>query len=137
MAREMRVRVLVVDDDPNFIEAITASFSADQRLEVVGAASNGKEAVQQAAALRPEVVAMDIAMPVLDGVEATKIIRSADAGCRVVLVSGSMFQERNEQGSEVALNAGASGYVAKARAALDLADAIVAAARDQPQPISG
>jgi DNA-binding NarL/FixJ family response regulator len=137
MAGQKTVRVLVVDDDPNFIEAITASFSADQRLEVVGAASNGREAVQQAAALRPEVVAMDISMPVLDGVEATKIIRSADARCRVVLVSGSMFQERNEQGSEVALSAGASGYVAKARAALDLADAIVAAAEGQALPISG
>jgi DNA-binding NarL/FixJ family response regulator len=137
MARQKRVRVLVVDDDPNFIEAITASFSADQRLEVVGAASNGKEAVQQAAALQPEVVAMDIAMPVLDGVEATKLIRSADARCRVVLVSGSMFQERNEQGSEVALNAGASGYVAKTRAALDLADAIVSAAQDPALPLSG
>lgn len=131
MAKQKRVRVLVVDDDANFVEAITASFSVDQRLEVVGAASNGEEAVQQAAALRPEVVAMDVSMPGLDGVEATRIIRSADAGCRVVLVSGSMFQERSEQGSEVALSAGASAYVAKARAALDLADAIVAAAQGQ------
>lgn len=129
--------MLIVDDDANFIEAITASFSADQRLEVVGAASNGNEAVRQSADLRPDVVAMDISMPVLDGVEATKIIRSADARCRVVLVSGSMFQERNERGSEVALNAGASGYVSKARAALDLADAIVAASQDEARPRSG
>jgi DNA-binding NarL/FixJ family response regulator len=137
MARQKRVRVLIVDDDANFIEAITASFSADQRLDVVGAASDGDEAVRQSAELRPDVVAMDISMPVMDGVEATKIIRRADARCRVVLVSGSMFQERNEQGSEVALKAGASGYVSKARAALDLADAIVAAAQDQARPTSG
>jgi NarL family two-component system response regulator LiaR len=130
MTKQQKVRVLVVDDDANFVEAIKTSFEADQRLEVVGAASNGEEAVQQAAALQPEVVAMDIAMPVLDGIEATRIICRADARCRVVLFSGSMFQERSE-GREVALDAGATGYVAKARAALDLADAVVAAARGE------
>ena len=130
MSEQKKVRVLVVDDDANFIEVITASFSADQRLEVVGAASNGEEAVRQAAALRPEVVAMDISMPILDGIEATRIICRADARCRVVLFSGSMFQERSE-GREVALDAGASGYVAKARVALDLADAVVAAAHGE------
>ena len=56
--REQKVRVFVVDDDPDFVEAAKLSLAADRRIEVVGGATGGEEAVKQAAALRPEVVAM-------------------------------------------------------------------------------
>ena len=129
MFGEEKIRVLVVDDDPNFVEAARSMLAADQRLEVVGGASNGEEAVAKATALHPQVVAMDVVMPGMDGLEAAQIIRTSEPECRVVLVSGSIFVERDEEGVEAARAAGASAYVAKSRAAIDLADAVVSAAR--------
>ena len=72
-----KIRVLVVDDDPNFAEAARALLAADQRLEVVGRAESGEEAVAKAAALHPQVVAMDVAMPGMDGHETTRHVREA------------------------------------------------------------
>jgi len=127
--QEQKVRVLVVDDDPDFVEAAKVSLAADRRIEVVGGAASGDEAVRQAAALRPEVVAMDVAMPGLDGLEATKLIRKDQPECRVVLVSGSIFVDRGDEGFEAARAAGASAYVVKSRAVLDLAEIVVSVAR--------
>jgi len=127
--QEQKVRVLVVDDDPDFVEAAKVSLAADRRIEVVGGAASGDEAVRQAAALRPEVVAMDVAMPGLDGLEATRLIRKDQPECRVVLVSGSIFVDRGDEGFEAARAAGASAYVVKSRAVLDLAEIVVSVAR--------
>ena len=127
--QEQKVRVLVVDDDPDFVEAAKVSLAADRRIEVVGGAASGDEAVRQAAALRPEVVAMDVAMPGLDGLEATRLIRRDQPECRVVLVSGSIFVDRGDEGFEAARAAGASAYVVKSRAVLDLAEIVVSVAR--------
>jgi DNA-binding NarL/FixJ family response regulator len=126
---EQKVRVLVVDDDPDFVEAAKVSLAADPRIEVVGGAASGDEAVRQAAALCPEVVAMDVAMPGLDGLEATRVIRKDQPECRVVLVSGSIFVDRGDEGFEAARAAGASAYVVKSRAVLDLAEVVVSVAR--------
>lgn len=128
MVGEPKVRVLLVDDDPTFLEALRAMFAFDERVEIVGEARDGADAVRLADELGPDVVAMDIVMPGVDGIEATKAIRTSRPDTRVVLVSGSIFQERAEQGSEVAREAGASGYVPKARAVVELADTVVAAA---------
>jgi len=127
--QEQKVRVLVVDDDPDFVEAAKVSLAADRRIEVVGGAASGDEAVSQAAALRPEVVAMDVAMPGLDGLEATRLIRKDQPECRVVLVSGSIFVDRGDEGFEAARAAGASAYIVKSRAVLDLAEVVVSVAR--------
>jgi len=127
--QEQKIRVLVVDDDPDFVEAAKVSLAADRRIEVVGGAASGEEAVKQAAALRPEVVAMDVAMPGLDGLEATRLIRKDQPECRVVLVSGSIFVDRGDEGFEAARAAGASAYVVKSRAVLDLAEIVVSVAR--------
>ena len=127
--QEQKVRVLVVDDDPDFVEAAKVSLAADRRIEVVGGAASGDEAVRQAAALRPEVVAMDVAMPGLDGLEATRLIRKDQPECRVVLVSGSIFVDRGDEGFKAARAAGASAYVVKSRAVLDLAEVVVSVAR--------
>jgi DNA-binding NarL/FixJ family response regulator len=126
---EQKVRVLVVDDDPDFVEAAKVSLAADGRIEVVGGAASGEEAVKQAAVLRPEVVAMDVVMPGLDGLEATRQIRKDQPECRVVLVSGSIFVDRGDEGFEAARAAGASAYVVKSRAVLDLAEVVISVAR--------
>ena len=127
--REQKVRVLVVDDDPDFLEAAKVSLAADSRIEIVGGAASGEEAVRQAAALQPEVVAMDVAMPGLDGLEATRLIRKGRPECRVVLVSGSIFIERGDEGAAAARAVGASAYVVKSKAVLDLPEVIVSVAR--------
>jgi DNA-binding NarL/FixJ family response regulator len=127
--RAQKVRVLVVDDDPDFVEAAKLSLAADRRIEVVGGATSGEEAVRQAAALRPEVVAMDVVMPGLDGLQATRLILEDQPECRVVLVSGSIFVDRGDEGDEAARTAGASAYVVKSRAVLDLAEVVVSVAR--------
>lgn len=124
-----RIRVLVVDDDPNFVEAAQSILAADDRLEVVGEATNGEEAVARAAALQPHVVAMDVAMPVMDGLEATRAILESLPDCHVVLVSGSIFVDRDEEAVETARAAGASAYVLKSRAVLDLAEVVVSVAQ--------
>jgi two-component system, NarL family, response regulator LiaR len=124
-----RIRVLVVDDDPNFVEAAQSILAADERLEVVGEAANGEEAVAQAAALHPHVVAMDVGMPVMDGFDATRAILESLPDCHVVLVSGSIFVDRDEEAVESARAAGASAYVQKSRAVLDLAEVVVSVAQ--------
>jgi DNA-binding NarL/FixJ family response regulator len=116
-------RVLVVEDDDDAALALTEALTDDDRVLVVGRARDGVEAVELAAALTPDVVSMDVQMPRLDGLEATRRIRQQSPGVRVIVVSGSMFDDRAEE----ARDAGACGYLPKARAAHGLAAAVLAA----------
>jgi CheY-like chemotaxis protein len=79
-----RWRVLVVEDDDSFAEALRELLEGDGRLEVAGRARDGREGVELAEALRPDVVLMDIVLPVLDGVEATREIRRRQPSLPVV-----------------------------------------------------
>ena len=121
------IRVLVVDDDPLFRETISALLEREQRIHVAGFAANGEEAVQRALLLRPDVVTMDIDMPIMDGVEATRRIAELRPDVRVLLVSASLYAER----AETARAAGASGYITKSRVPEGLVDAIVAIGRGE------
>ena len=121
------IRVLLVDDQSLFREGLRTLLSAHPDLLVVGEAANGEEAVRQVAALRPSVALMDLRMPVLDGVGATRRIRAEHPGCRVVVLTtfdddASVFE---------ALRAGASGYLLKDCSSEQLAAAVRSADRGE------
>jgi DNA-binding NarL/FixJ family response regulator len=115
------LRVLIADDHRLFAEALQAILAADERIEVVGQASDGSEAVALAQKLAPDVVLMDVSMPVLDGFEATREIRAASEDTRVLMLTGSNSRADVDRSRE----AGASGYVTKDRIASELVAAIV------------
>ena len=115
------LRVLIADDHRLFAEALEAILDADDRIEVVGQASDGSEAVKLARRLGPDLVLMDVSMPVLDGFEATREIRAERADTRVLMLTGSNSRADVDRSRE----AGASGYVTKDRIASELVAAIV------------
>jgi DNA-binding NarL/FixJ family response regulator len=115
------LRVLIADDHRLFAEALQAILASDERIEVVGQASDGSEAVELARKLDPDVVLMDVSMPVLDGFEATRKIRAASEDIRVLMLTGSNSRADVDRSRE----AGASGYVTKDRIASELIAAIL------------
>jgi DNA-binding NarL/FixJ family response regulator len=119
------LRVLIADDHRLFAEALEAILATDERIEVVGQASDGSQAVELAQKLDPDVVLMDVSMPVLDGFEATREIRSGSEGIRVLMLTGSNSRADVDRSRE----AGASGYVTKDRIASELVTAIVEVTR--------
>lgn len=119
------VRVLVVDDHALFAEALMLTLGIEQRIEVVGSASSGLEAVSLAAALRPDVVLMDFHMPSMDGIEATRRVRKVSPASRVVIVTAARVREIAAH----ALAAGAERCLTKDTPALKLIDVIL----DSPQ----
>jgi DNA-binding NarL/FixJ family response regulator len=114
------IRVLLADDHEAVREGLRALLNGQPDMEVAGEASNGREAVRQARLLRPHVVVMDMAMPILAGVGATVRIRSACPGTRILMLSMHSTPEHVFR----ALHAGASGYVLKGSAGSEVADAI-------------
>ena len=119
------IRVLIADDHRLFAEALEAILTGESGIEVVGRARNGAEALELALALEPDVLLMDISMPVMDGVEATRRIREARPAASVLMLTGSNTAVDVDR----ARDAGAVGYVTKDRIASQLVEAIVEAAR--------
>ena len=119
------LRVLIADDHRLFAEALEAILAADERIEVVGQAGDGSEAVELARALDPDIVLMDVSMPVLDGFEATREIRAESEDTRVLMLTGSNSRADVDRSRE----AGASGYITKDRIASELVAAIVEVTR--------
>jgi DNA-binding NarL/FixJ family response regulator len=119
------LRVLIADDHRLFAEALEAILAADDRIEVVGQAGDGSEAVELARTLGPDVVLMDVSMPVLDGFEATREIKAESEAIRVLMLTGSNSRADVDRSREV----GASGYVTKDRIASELVGAIVEVTR--------
>jgi DNA-binding NarL/FixJ family response regulator len=115
------IRVLIADDHRLFAEALEAILSGDERIAVAGRAGDGAEAVRLAADLEPDVVLMDISMPVMDGIEAARAIRAANGGTSILMLTGSNSRADVDR----ARQAGAAGYVTKDRIAAELIDAIV------------
>lgn len=121
------IRVLLVDDQALFREGLRQILSVQPDLQVVGEAANGEEALRCVKALDPQVVLMDLRMPLLGGVEATRRIRRLHPHCRVIMLT--TFDDDEEVFE--ALRAGAVGYLLKDAPAARLLEAILAAARGE------
>lgn len=121
------IRVLLVDDQALFREGLRILVSLHEDIEVVGEAGNGQEALVVAAALRPDVILMDLRMPLLDGVAATRRLRDALPASRVIVVTTFDDDELVFEG----LRAGAVGYLLKDVSSEKLVEAIRAAARGE------
>jgi DNA-binding NarL/FixJ family response regulator len=122
------IRVLIVDDDPHFLDAVEALLTRASGIEVVGRAENGAEALRHAAGLLPDAITMDIDMPLIDGVEATRMIVHY-LQVPVVLLSASESNDRVGEG----LAAGAVAHVPKSKAWGDLVPTIRAAVARGPR----
>ncbi|MDI9883902.1 response regulator transcription factor [Streptomyces sp. HNM0645] len=116
----MTIRVLIVDDQAMVREGFSVLLNAMPDIEVIGEAVNGREAVAQVDALRPDVVLMDIRMPELNGIEATREIVAADSDAKVLVLTTFDLDEYVYQ----ALRAGASGFLLKDASARQLADGV-------------
>jgi len=106
---DKRIRILLVDDQPLFRGAIAALIAGQDDLEVVGEAENGLEGVEKAHELLPDLVVMDVEMPVMDGVEATRLIREQQPAVKVVMLTVSEADDHVFD----AIRLGAHGYLLK------------------------
>jgi CheY-like chemotaxis protein len=105
----MALRIVLVDDDENLAELLRVNFELDERFELVGWARNGREGVELVKDARPDAVLMDLNMPVLDGIAATRQIVQADPrACVIAFTASSEAADR-----EAALEAGAAAVLAK------------------------
>jgi DNA-binding NarL/FixJ family response regulator len=123
----MSIRVLLADDQALFREGLDTLLSVHKDIEVVGQASNGQEAIDLALKLRPDVILMDMQMPILNGIGATRRLKQSLPDCRVIVLT--TFND-NETIFE-ALRAGAAGYLLKDVGSAQLAESVRATARGE------
>ena len=116
-------RILVAEDDDDFLAALETVLEADGRFAVAGRARNGREAIEIAGRLQIDAIVMDIEMPELDGVEATRQLQEQQPEVPVIAISGTDYEERVLE----IRDAGAVDYVRKSRVDEDLAAALIAA----------
>jgi len=127
MADVPPLRVLVVEDHPLFRKGVVVLLQTVADVQVAGVAVSGEEAVDRAAELRPDVVLMDLQLPGMSGIEATRVIVATDADVRVLVLS--LFED--EESVFMALRAGARGYVLKDADEDELVGAVRAVARGE------
>jgi DNA-binding NarL/FixJ family response regulator len=121
------IRVLIVDDQKHVREGYCLLLRRESDLDVVGQARDGQEAVELAARLEPHVILMDIRMPRMDGLEATRLISTRPAAPRILVVAGTWEDDLVKQ----AIDCGATGYMAKPDSFVELPKAIREIARGQ------
>lgn len=116
------IRTLVVDDFEAWRRFVCSALKKNPKLEIVGEASDGLEAVQKASELLPDLIVLDLGLPKLNGMEAARQIRRISSKSKILFVS----QESSMEVIEAALNAGGLGYVLKTKAETDLLPAVEA-----------
>lgn len=114
--------VLIVDDAEDFRDLLRLSLARNTRINVVGEATNGEEALTEAAARHTDVVILDLSMPVMDGLEAAPLLKQENPGVKIVVLSG--FRASDLAAKAVA--AGADAYVEKSAVFTELESAIFA-----------
>jgi DNA-binding NarL/FixJ family response regulator len=124
---EKSIRILLVDDQTMFRDGMRVLLSTQSDFQIVGEAADGEQAIHKAAALHPDVVLMDLRMPVLDGAAATRRLRAAQPDVRVIVLT--TFDE--DAAIFDGLRAGATGYLLKDAPTEKLYEAIRAAARGE------
>lgn len=124
---DTRLRIIIVDDHTVMRAGVVALLAAEPTIEIVGEAGDGREAVGLVERLRPDVALLDLRMPVLDGVAATREIAAAGAGTRVLVLT----TYDTDADIEHAIEAGAIGYLLKDTTRDQLVDAIHAASRGE------
>ena len=131
----MSIRVLLADDQALFLEGLETLLSVHKDIQVVGRAANGQEAVDLALELRPDVILMDMQMPVLNGIGATRRVKQSLPDCRVIALTTFDDKETIFE----ALRAGAVGYLLKDVGSMQLAelDPPDGARRVHSRPVSG
>ncbi|NMC83837.1 MAG: response regulator transcription factor [Anaerolineaceae bacterium] len=122
-----KIRLMIVDDYPVVLSGLVAMFKNHPEIEVVGVASTGKKAVEQSLALRPDVILMNVAMPEMDGIEATRVIKKNLPETNILMFSGLSSNDKVMP----ALNAGAIGYILKDASEPELVQAIQQVARGE------
>jgi len=126
------LRILIVDDHEVVRRGLLALLGTQAGWEVVGEAANGSDAVKKVAQVKPDVVVMDITMPAMSGLDATRLIMETAPQTKVLIFT----MHDSEQMIQTALEAGARGYVLKSNAANDLIAAIRALAKDETPLVS-
>jgi DNA-binding NarL/FixJ family response regulator len=121
------IRVLIVDDQALFREGLNTILSVHEEFKVIGEAANGEEALRLAVQLQPQVILMDLRMPIMDGVRSTQLISSQAPNCKVIVLTTFDDDESIFDG----LRAGAVGYLLKDVASEKLFEAIRATARGE------
>jgi two-component system, chemotaxis family, chemotaxis protein CheY len=124
-----RDRVLIVDDAANLRELLTLLLEIEDDFEVVGTAADGQQAIAAAETLRPDLVLLDLAMPVMDGLQALPVLRAHIPQARIVIFSGFEHQALAEE----ALQAGADAYIEKGTSVTQLVAQLRALRRDRPR----
>jgi NarL family two-component system response regulator LiaR len=104
-----KIRILIVDDHPLMREALRDAIESEDDIEVAGEAVNGLQAVEMAAKLNPQLVLMDLFMPVMDGIEATRRLVHEFPGIKILVITSSNEDEK----VIAAIRAGATGYILK------------------------
>ncbi|HZS24818.1 MAG TPA: response regulator transcription factor [Gaiellaceae bacterium] len=117
----MPVRVLLVDDEPMFLDAVHALLEQDARISVVATAGTGDEAVERARECHPDVALVDLTMPGVDGFELTQTLRDVEPSLRVVAVSGLSTRSDEQR----ALAAGACRFLHKGGLHHEIAETIL------------
>ncbi|MEA5079938.1 Transcriptional regulatory protein LiaR [bioreactor metagenome] len=115
-----KIRLLMVDDYPVVLSGLVAMFKNHDEIEVIGVANNGKKAIDLATTMHPHVILMNVAMPGMDGIEATRTIKRTNPEINILMFSGLSSNDKVMP----ALNAGAIGYILKDASEGELVQAI-------------